>query len=280
MMKWNLAINRHTPWPHMIFLSLWHNWDLIWQMTMREVIGRYRGSVMGLFWSFFNPILMLAVYTFVFGVVFKARWNTGENTSHTEFAIILFSGLITFHLFSESINRAPGLILSNANFVKKVVFPLEILPWVALGCSLFHAFINMLVLLIFFAFIHHFIYWTTLLLPLVWLPFVLLIMGISWFLAATGVYIRDVGQIVVVITSILMFLSPIFYPIHALPENYRFWLHLNPLTFILEQVRAIVVWGQLPDWTGLICYLLASFMVAALGFAWFQKARKGFADVI
>src|ERR687895_700340 len=221
---WNSAINGHTPWPHMIFSSLWHNWDLIRQMTMREVIGRYRGSVMGLFWSFFNPILMLAVYTFV--------------------------------------------------------FPLEILPWIALGCSLFHAFINMLVLLIFFAFIHHFIYWTTLLLPLVWLPFVLLIMGISWFLAATGVYIRDVGQVVGVITSMLMFLSPIFYPIHALSENYRFWLNLNPLTFILEQVRATVVWGQLPNWTGLMLYLLASIMVAALGFAWFQKTRKGFADVI
>lgn len=280
MIKWNSAINGYTPWPHMILLSLWHNWDLIWQMTKREVIGRYRGSVMGLFWSFFNPLLMLVVYIFVFGVVFKARWNTGASTDQAEFAIILFSGLITFQLFSESINRAPGLILSNVNFVKKVVFPLEILPWVAVGCSLFHALINVLVLLIFFAFIYHFIHWTALLLPLVWLPFVLLIMGVSWFLAATGVYIRDVGQVVGVVTSVLMFLSPIFYPIDALPESYRFLLHLNPLTFVLAQVRAIIVWGQLPDWTGLICYLLASFMVAALGFAWFQKTRKGFADVI
>jgi lipopolysaccharide transport system permease protein len=264
----------------MIFLSLWHNWNLIWQMTKREVIGRYRGSVMGLFWSFFNPLLMLVVYIFVFGVVFKARWNTGASTGQAEFAIILFSGLITFHLFSESINRAPGLVLSNVNFVKKVVFPLEILPWVAVGCSLFHALINVFVLLIFFAFTYHFIYWTALLLPLVWLPFVLLIMGISWFLAATGVYIRDVGQVVGVVTSVLMFLSPIFYPIDALSENYRFLLHLNPLTFVLEQVRAIIVWGQLPNWTGLMLYLLASIMVAALGFAWFQKTRKGFADVI
>ncbi len=264
----------------MIFVSLWRNRDLIWQLTKRDVIGRYRGSMMGLLWSLFNPILMLAVYTFVFSVVFQARWGGGEHTSKAEFALILFAGLITFNLFSECANRAPGLILSNVNFVKKVVFPLEILPWITVGASIFHAMISTVVLVAFFLIVHGFVPWTALLLPIIWIPFVFFIMGISWFLAATGVFIRDVGHIVGIITTAMLFMSPIFYPITALPEQYRAWLQLNPLTFVLEQSRVVIIKGQLPDWPGLSLYLAGSVILAALGFAWFQKTRRGFADVI
>jgi lipopolysaccharide transport system permease protein len=201
---------RHSASPQAAALSLWRNRGLIWQLTKREVIGRYRGSFMGLVWSFVNPILMLVVYTFVFSVVFKARWGESGGTSKTEFAIILFSGLITFNLFAECVNRAPGLILSNVNYVKKVVFPLEIMPWVTMGAALFHALISVAVLLGFFLAFHHFVHWTVLLLPLVWLPFLLLTLGISWFLAATGVFLRDIGQIVGIVTTAMLFRSPSF----------------------------------------------------------------------
>lgn len=249
-------------------------------MAKREVVGRYRGSVMGLLWSFFNPILMLTVYTFVFSVVFKARWGETGSDSKTEFAIVLFAGLIVYGLFAECVNRAPNLILNNVNYVKKVVFPLEILPWVALGSALFHAAVSGLVLLLFFVAVHHYLNWTLIFLPLLLLPFILLIMGASWFLASTGVFLRDVGQTIGIVTNLLMFLSPVFYPASALPESYRPLLHLNPLTFFIEQTRDIVIWGKLPDWSGLGISLLLGIIVAWAGYFWFQKTRKGFADVL
>ncbi|MHC4337026.1 MAG: ABC transporter permease [Planctomycetota bacterium] len=266
--------------PTAIFSSFIEYRQLIWQMTKREVIGRYRGSLLGLVWSFVNPILMLIVYTFVFSVVFRARWGESGGTSKAEFAIILFSGLITFNLFAECVNRAPGLIVGNVNYVKKVVFPLEIMPWITMGAALFHAGVSVAVLLCFIAIIQGSVPWTVLWLPVVWLPFLLFTMGLCWFLAATGVYLRDVGQAVGIITTAMLFLSPIFYPISALPEGYRVWLHVNPLTFILEQVRAVTIFGAPPDWLGLSIYLVGATVVAGLGFAWFQTTRRGFADVI
>ncbi len=259
--------------------SFWQHRGLIWQMTKRDVIGRYRGSIMGLLWSFFNPILMLAIYTFVFSVVFQARWGVGA-ASKTEFAIVLFAGLIVHALFAECINRSPGVVLSNVNYVKKVVFPLEILPWVTLGSALFHAVVSVLVLIVFFAIVNMSLNWTAVLVPFVLLPLVILIMGLSWLLASLGVYVRDVGQVTGIVTTAMLFLTPIFYPLSALPEAYRPLLYLNPLTFIVEQGRGVLIWGNMPDWTGLGVYLIISILVAWLGFAWFQLTRRGFADVI
>jgi lipopolysaccharide transport system permease protein len=265
--------------PQYVFKSLWQYRALILQMIRREVVGRYRGSLLGILWSFFNPILMLAVYTFVFSVVFQARWGEGTG-SKTEFAIILFAGLIVYSLFAECLNRAPGLILSNVNFVKKVVFPLEILPWVALGASLFHTAISIGVLLIFYVLVNLDFNWTAIFLPLVLLPLAILTMGLSWFLASIGVYLRDVGQTIGIVTTVMLFLSPIFYPVAALPEEYRLLLELNPLSFIIEQARDVLVWGKPPDWMGLSVYLVCAIMVAWLGLSWFQKTRRGFADVL
>lgn len=253
--------------------------ELIWVMTKREVVGRYRGSVMGIAWSFLNPVLMLAVYTFVFSVVFKARWNAGSD-SKTEFAVVLFAGMIVYSLFAECVNRSPSLILSNVNYVKKVVFPLEILAWVALGSALFHMAISLLVWIIFYASINLSLNWTILFLPLVLFPLVMFIMGISWVLASLGVYLRDIAQMVGVATTILMFLSPVFFPVASLPEKYRPFIYANPLTFIIEQARDVLIWGKLPDWTWLGVYSLGGIIVALAGFAWFQKTRKGFADVL
>lgn len=246
---------------------------------MREVIGRYRGSVMGILWPFINPIFMLIIYTFVFSVVFKARWNAGSD-SKTEFAFVLFAGLIVFNLFAECFNRAPSLILSNTNYVKKVVFPLEILPWVALGSALFHALISLGVWLIAYLILFGIPHITVLLLPLIILPLLLFIMGLTLAIASLGVYLRDVGQFIGILTTVLMFLSPIFYPVTALPEKYQHILLLNPLTPAIEQTRDVLFWGKAPDMASMSIHLLSAALVAWLGFAWFQKTRKGFADVL
>lgn len=276
-------INPHANHPTSLaalMRSLWQHRDLIAQMTRREVVGRYRGSIMGLAWSFFNPILMLVVYTFVFSVVFKAKWGTGGEQSQTSFAIVLFVGMIVYGLFAEMMNRAPGLILANVNYVKKVVFPLEILPVVGLGAALFHTLISLGVLLAAILLINGSLAWTAVFFPLVILPLLIATLGVAWFLASLGVFVRDVGQITGMFTTVLMFLSPVFYSISSLPEKFQFWLMLNPLTFMIEQSRAAMIFGKLPDWTGLGIYTIASLAVAWAGYWWFQKTRKGFADVL
>ena len=265
--------------PKEMVASLWRNRSLVKALVQREVIGHYRGSVFGILWSFFNPVFMLLVYTFVFSVVFKARWSGGSD-SKTEFALVLFAGLIVFNLFAECFNRAPGLILANVNYVKKVVFPLEILPWVSLGSALFHTLISLGVWLIAYVILFGVPHVTVLLLPLIMLPLLLLIMGLTWGLASLGVYLRDVSQFIGMATTVLMFLSPIFYPITALPEKYQHLLLLNPLTPAIEYARDVLFWGKLPDMTILSVYLVGATLIAWLGFAWFQKTRKGFADVL
>ena len=260
--------------------SLWRNRQLIWQMIKREVVGRYKGSIMGLAWSFFNPVFMLTVYTFVFSVIFKSRWGIDGEESKTQFGVVLFVGMIVHGLFAEVLNRAPSLILSNVNYVKKVVFPLDILPVIAMGAALFHSFISLGVLLAVFALFNGYLHWTVVFTPFVLLPLVILTLGLSWMLASLGVFLRDVGQTIGIITTVMMFLSPVFYPVTALPEEFRPWLMANPLTFIIEQAREVLIWGRLPDWEGLGIYILAATVVAWVGYVWFQKTRKGFADVL
>jgi lipopolysaccharide transport system permease protein len=265
--------------PREMIATMWRNRSLIAALTMREVIGRYRGSMLGILWSFFNPVFMLIVYTFVFSVVFKARW-VGGGDSKTEFALILFSALIVYSLFAECVNRAPVLILSNVNYVKKVVFPLEILPVIAMLAALFHLLISLVVWLIFYIIFFGIPYPSIALLPLVLLPLALFTIGISWALASLGVYLRDISQIVGVVTTALMFLSPIFYPISALPAEFQNLMHLNPLTLVIESAREVLVWGNIPALQPWLIQLGVSSMIAWLGFAWFQKTRKGFADVL
>ena len=276
-------MNPHAAQPTSLLalvLSLWRNRQLIAQMTRREVAGRYKGSVLGLAWSFFNPVFMLAVYTFVFSVVFKARWGLGGEESKTQFAVVLFVGMIVHGLFAEVLNRAPGLILGNVSYVKKVVFPLEILPVVGMGAALFHSLVSLGVLLIAFVIFNGYLHWTAIFTPLVLLPLVILTLGLAWMLASLGVFLRDVGQTIGIITTVMMFLAPVFYPVTALPERFRPFIMANPLTFIIEQAREVLIWGHLPDWIGLGIYTLAATAVAWAGYAWFQKTRKGFADVV
>ncbi len=278
------GINPHAAQPTSLVAlgkSLWRNRQLIVQMIKREVVGRYKGSAMGLAWSFFNPIFMLMVYTFVFSEIFKARWGgIGGDASKTQFAVLLFVGLIVLSLFSEVLNRAPGLIVGNVNYVKKVIFPIEILSVITMGAALFHSLISIGVLLAAFALFNGYLHWTAVFTPFVLLPLVILTLGLSWLLASLGVFLRDVGQTISIITTVLMFLSPVFYPVTAVPEEFRPIIMANPLTFIIEQAREVLIWGHLPDWTGLGVYTLAATIVAWAGYAWFQKTRKGFADVL
>jgi lipopolysaccharide transport system permease protein len=255
------------------------NRGLIWQLAKSEIVGRYRGSVLGIFWSFVIPLLMIVVYTFVFSYIFQARWGS-ETGSKAEFSIFLFSGLTIYSLFSECVNKAPLLIISNVNYVKRVVFPLEILVFVSLLSSLFHFGLSTLVLLMFYIVLHLSLHWTIIYLPLILFPLIMFTVGISWILASLGTYIRDVGQSVGILTTVLLFMSPIFYPASVLPPELRPYLFLNPLTFIIEQFRDILIFGNSPAWFRLGIYTAICMTVATLGFYWFQKTRKGFADVL
>lgn len=265
--------------PLSLIHSLWYYRQLIVAMTKREVVGRYRGSIMGLAWSFFNPVLMLAVYTFVFSEVFQSRWP-GQDGGKGGFAILLFVGMIVHGLFSECANRSASLIITNGNYVKKVIFPLEILTVITLGSALFHTCISLIVLLGAQFLLTHQLHLSALLFPLILMPLLIATLGISWWLAALGVYLRDVGQVIGVLTTVLLFLSPVLYPVAALPEIYQPWLKLNPLTYIIEESRNVLLFGLLPQWGSLALAMLIGLVIAAAGFWFFQRTRKGFADVI
>ncbi|WP_326541310.1 ABC transporter permease [Pseudorhodoferax sp.] len=259
--------------------SVCRNRNMILQMTRREVSGRYKGSVLGLAWSFFHPVFMLAVYTFVFSVIFQSRWGSGDD-GRAAFAVMLFVGMIVAGLFGEIVNRAPGLVVSNVNYVKKVVFPLEVLPVISTAAALFHSAVSIAVLLVAVLLLQGQLHWTVLLMPIVLAPLVLLATGLAWFAASLGVFLRDVGQFTAIAVTVLTFLAPVFYPITAVPERFVPFVLLNPLTFIIEQARAVLVLGRLPDWAGLGIYALVACCVAWMGFAWFQKTKRGFADVL
>jgi lipopolysaccharide transport system permease protein len=266
--------------PAELVAAPWRHRALIWALARREVAGRYRGSVLGIAWAFFNPLLMLAVYTFVFSEVFKMSWGMGPKETRSDFAIALFTGLIVYGLFSECVGRAPSLVVGNPNYVKKVVFPLEVLPWVALGSSVFHAAVSTVVLLIVQLALRGTLPPTALLFPVVLLPLVLGTMGLSWILASFGVYVRDTGQVVGVFVTVLMFVSPVFYPLSALPVQYRGWLLANPLTPVIEGARGVLVLGTTPDWGPWALSLVLGALLAWAGFWWFQRTRRGFADVL
>lgn len=268
----------HAVLNHPYFLPLRQR-ALIWQFARRDVLARYRGSLLGLGWSFLTPLLMLAVYTFVFRIVFKARWGTGGSDDF-EFALQVYAGLIVFGLFAEVVSRAPRLVLDHPNLVKKVVFPLEILPWVAVLAGLFHLVLNLVVLLAAAAYTRGSQPLTIVALPLVLVPLVPLLLGLGWFLAGLGVFLRDVGQITSLVVSLLMFLSPVFYPVSGVPERWQPLLLANPLTPVIEQLRRVVLDGLWPEWSQLALHLIIAGVFAWAGARWFAATRKGFADVI
>lgn len=266
--------------PVRLVKSLWCHRGLIAQFTRREIEGRYRSSFLGFAWSFVQPLVLLVIYTFVFGVVLKARWPDTRTDRLSEFGLVLFSGLIGFGIFSESVNRASTLIVSVPNYVKRVVFPLEVLPVSVLGSALFHAMVSLSVLLAGHLFLYGQLPWTIILVPLVILPLVLFSLGLGWFLASLGVFVRDLGHLIALVVQVLMFATPIFYPLESIPVRLRPVVSMNPLTPIVGNIRGAIFRAEPPQWLDLLAWTAVSAAVMLLGYAWFMRTKKAFADVI
>lgn len=262
-----------------VFTSLWRNRSLIRQLVRREFESRFRGSFLGVLWAILQPLCLLGVYTFVFSQVFKARWSV-ETGQPSSFALVLFAGLIVFNLFSDSFNRAPRLILQNPSFIKRVVFPLEVLPWVSLLCGVLTAGISAALLLVFYLITAGVPPLTILYVPLLFVPVCLGTLGAAWFLSSVGVFLRDIQHGTALITTVLMFLSPIFYPVSAVPDRFRSIIFLNPLTSVIEMIRGALFFGTPPAPWALASLFLASWAFAAAGYWWFMRLRRGFADVV
>ncbi len=263
-----------------MFVQAWKNRSLIWQLLKRDVQARYRGSALGLLWSLVTPVVMLSIYTFVFQTVFKSRWTDTSGETTLSFAIILFLGLSIHGLLTETLTKSPLLIVGNQNFVKKIVFPLDILSWVTLFSGLFTFLISFALLLLLILIELKTIPATALLLPVILLPYCILMLGISWVLAALGVYLRDIQQITGTLATLLLFLSPVFYSTSILPEKFQLWISLNPLSYVVESCRAVLIYGKLPSLTGWIIYSVAALVVAYAGNYFFRKVKPGFADVL
>jgi len=273
-----IELSRHSARPIRGFSCLLQHRQLILQLVKRDILSRYRGSFGGVLWSFVHPLLMLAIYTVVMGYLIKARWE-GTNNS-LEYSVVLFSGLILFNFFSECIGRSPALIVSNPNYVRKIVFPLEVLPWVTVLTAMFHTLLSLAAWVVFALLVYHSLHWTLIFLPLLLLPLMLISVGLCWFISATAVFMRDLNHVVTLVVQALMFLSPLFYSVKSAPPVLRKMLMINPLSFAIEQARDIMVHGKMPDFGGLCIYWVVSLVIASLGFAWFQHARDGFADVL
>lgn len=263
-----------------IFHSFKRNRRLTLEMTKREIRKKYQGSMFGMAWTFITPLLMLTIYTFVFSVVFKARWGGEDGQSHTDFAIVLYTGLIVFGIFSEAINQASSLVVRNVNYVKKVIFPLEILSIISLGGILFQSTVSVGILVLAQLLLKGYFPLTMFYFPIVVLPLILLSLGLSWFISSLGVFVRDIGQILSFVTTVLLFTSAIFFPITSLPQQYQTILKLNPITSTVEESRKVLVYGQSPDWLVVGGLLVLGVLFAYLGYWWFQKTRNGFADVL
>jgi len=261
--------------------NLWNHRQLIFQFSRREVQRRYKGSYLGMFWSFINPLFMLTIYTFVFSVILKARWGTPiSDSSQAGFALTLFAGLIMFNVLSECMNNAPGLIINNPHYVKKVIFPLEILPVSILGASLVHSLVNLAVFSLGLLILNVDISLTFFCFPFIFIPLIFLCLGVSWFLASLGVFVRDIGQLIAIIVQMLFFATPLFYPITAIPDKIRFIFYLNPMTFIVEHFRQVTLWQQLPNVKEFLILTAITLVISIAGYWWFMRSKQAFADVL
>ncbi len=259
-------------------LSLYTNRSLLRALVIRDIQTRYRGTVFGFLWAIIYPLMMLAVYALVFGGVFNTRWGNGGEMK--DFVMMLYCGLIVHAVFSETLTRSPSSILSNPGYVKKIVFPLELLPFSQLASALFNTLISLFLLCIFQVVQHHAIPLTAIIVPVVLLPLLIMTAGLAWSLAAIGVFFRDVGQIIGVAMSILMFLSPVFYPASSAPKILQKLVYISPLTFPIEALRAVMILGTQPDWFNWSVHLLVAIVVSIAGLWIFQKTRPAFADVL
>lgn len=247
------------------------------RMVGRDIDARYRGSMLGLVWTLLNPLVLLAIFGFVFGHVVDARWGGG---SEHNFSLVLFSGLSVFLLASECVNRAPLLVVQNASYVKKVVFPLGLLPPIVVGAAVVNFCIAMCILLVAQLFVAGSVSSSWFLLPVVVIPLTMMLSGLVYLVSALGVFLRDLSQVMGLLTLVLMYMSPVLFPLEAVPADLRAWLVLNPITIPVLELRAMTLDGQAPDWTRMGLYTLAAYGVLLGGYGFFQRCRRGFADVL
>ncbi|HEY4582388.1 MAG TPA: ABC transporter permease [Lysobacter sp.] len=252
--------------------------DLLFGLVKRDVLGRYRGSLFGVAWSIVSPLLMLVVYTVAFHELLGARWPGASGRAG--FAVMVFVGLMLHAMLAEVLVKSPAAITGQPNFVKKLVFPLSVLPLVSLGSAVVHSTLGLAILLLSPLFGGPSLHATALLLPVLLLPFIVLLAGVSWLLAALGVYIRDIAQLGGLVATVLLFLSPIFFPITVIPERYRPIVQLNPLTFIVEGARGLLFDGTVPSVATYVVYWVTATVIAGLGLAAFKRLRPGFGDVL
>jgi len=280
-MKKTIRSNLRELGPRQLVRSIWDNWFVLTQLVRRNITNNYSGSMLGVLWAVITPIMLLALYTIIFGFVFRPRISQMTDTPQTsDFALRLFCGLIVFWMFADMITKAPVVMRANASLVKKVVFPLDILIVAELGSILFQAGINMLVFLAGALILRIPIGWEIVLTPIVLLPYLMIVLGISWVLAAAGVVLRDVSQLMGMISTLVLFGSPVFYSISALPEKLQQLVYLNPLTFIIESLRGLIFDHRMVDWQGIAIYYVAGMLLMWLGWAFFQKSKTIFADVL
>jgi lipopolysaccharide transport system permease protein len=252
---------------------------LLLPLVRRKISARYRGSVLGTSWAVLNPLIMLGIYTFIFSVIFQSKWGI-DSSSRPEFALFLFSGLILYSVFAECVNEAPSVLLENRLYIRQLVFPTELLAWVSVLATLFNLLINWVILILFYSLIVGVPTPTILYLPLIAFPVVLITLGSVWIISSVGLYLRDIGHIVGLLTTALLFLSPIFYPAAAVPERFQSYYALNPFVHILEMSKGALFYGQHPHWIQLGASLAGSWIFAWLGYIWFMKTKRGFPDVV
>lgn len=253
---------------------------LLFALVKRDITARYRGSWLGLFWSILNPILLLVVYYFVFTHVFKARLPQLYDGRDIGFSGFIFSGLIVYFLFSEVVTRAPSVIQENANYVKKVVFPIEVLPVVAVLSAAFNFLVAFVVLQGFLLLSGEGIQLTSLLMPFILLPFLLFLLGVAWLISALAVYLRDVTYVVGFLATAMMFLSPVFYPPEVVPASFKVVMFYNPLTYFIESFRMTTVAGVVPPPGFMLISAVIGMATSVIGYGFFQRVRSGFADII
>lgn len=261
-----------------IFLTLWRHRSLVLELTKREFSGRYRGSFGGIVWSFAQPLFLLIVYTIAFGVILKARWSFSGSTA--DYALMLFAGLIVFNAFSECLSKSTTLVTDNPNFVKKVVFPLELLPVITVATALIHALIGMAVWFLGYALLFGIPKPTAILFPVILVCFIPVLLGLGWLLSALGVIVKDIGQLTGMLSHALLFLTPIFFSIEAAPPLLQNLLMLNPLTFVVEQFRLVLFYGQMPALKGLAMYFVLASLFAWASLVLFRRLRPAFADMV
>ncbi|MDP3898680.1 MAG: ABC transporter permease [Mesorhizobium sp.] len=272
-------ISATTILPFEPFLSLWRHRELFRRVLVRDIQSSFRGSVLGLAWIVVIPLTLVAIYSFVFGSILNSSWAIQPRSPY-EVPLIYFSGLMVFGFFMETITRSTTHIRDQKTYVTKIIFPVDILCWVLVGTALFKFFVNLVLLLTFITLLTGAFPVKALLLPLLMVPFVLLTVGLAWILAGVGAFIRDLSHALQALGPVIMFISPVFYAAAQVPEAARPFYFINPLTFMLESVRGLLFFDQAFSLQGYLAYSAAALVVFSFGYAFFQRLRPGFADVV